>query len=402
MAGHSIDIVVAGHICVDITPPFDQAAGVRNAQAVLKPGSLLFVGPPVFTTGGAVSNTGLAIRRLGQSVLLMGKCCDDGFGRILLNYIRNEAPGAEKGMRTVAGEATSYSVIIAPPGMDRTILHCPGTNDTFGLADVNLNLVKWARLFHFGYPTLMKKMYSNRGRELAKIMRTVHEAGVTTSLDTAVPDPNSASGKADWADILKHTLPSVDVFLPSAEELLYMLEPDRFMELRAATGSGEVLDAITVADVVRLGERCLDMGVAVVTIKCGKMGIYARTSGLERIRKMGAGAPRDLSPWSGRELWQPCYKAKKILSTNGAGDNAIAGFLAALLNGTSLEAALRYSVAAGYQNLQVLDAISGVKSWPETTAFIRGKPPVVKPTVDLSGWVHNAVEGHFVGPANRQ
>lgn len=29
------------------------------------------------------------------------------------------------------GEITSYSVVVAGPGIDRIFLHCPGANDTF-------------------------------------------------------------------------------------------------------------------------------------------------------------------------------------------------------------------------------------------------------------------------------
>jgi len=400
MAGQSVDIICAGHICVDITPPFEQGGG-KDDGVLLKPGALLFVGPPVFSTGGPVSNTGLAIRRLGQRVLLMGKCGEDGFGRILINYVKQEAPGAEKGMRVVANEATSYSVVVSPPGVDRCILHCPSTNDSFDADDINMNLVKWARLFHFGYPSLMRRMYVNRGAELAKIMKSVKGLGVTTSLDMALPDPGSAAGKADWEAILKRTLPNVDVFVPSAEELLYMLNRNRYKELRKASqGGGETLDHLTITDIVELGETCIHMGVAVILIKCGKHGVYVRTAGQERIKRLGNAVPKDVTSWSGRELFQPCYKPRAIKNTTGAGDNAIAGFLGALLNGTTLEMALRYCAAAGYQNLQSLDAVTGVQSWGETTAFIRGNPPLLKPHLDLSAWMHNRSERQFAGPAN--
>ena len=51
------DVVVAGHICLDIIPT------IPHERIEFEPGRLLQVGPAVLSTGGAVSNTGLALHR---------------------------------------------------------------------------------------------------------------------------------------------------------------------------------------------------------------------------------------------------------------------------------------------------------------------------------------------------
>src|SRR3990172_9091313 len=56
------------------------------------------------------------------------------------------------------------------------------------------DLLAEARLFHFGYPPLMKRMYEARGHELREIFRRAKGTGVTTSLDMALPDPSSPAG----------------------------------------------------------------------------------------------------------------------------------------------------------------------------------------------------------------
>lgn len=73
------------------------------------------------------------------------------------------------------GVGTSYSVILAPAGIDRIFLHCSGANDTFTLDDIDLEKVKGANLFHFGYPSLMRKMYIDGGKELVRLLKAVHE-----------------------------------------------------------------------------------------------------------------------------------------------------------------------------------------------------------------------------------
>ena len=61
--------VVAGHICLDITPMIPEQ-GSRRLQDILFPGSLLEVGEADIHTGGSVANTGLAMKILGADVMI--------------------------------------------------------------------------------------------------------------------------------------------------------------------------------------------------------------------------------------------------------------------------------------------------------------------------------------------
>jgi len=368
MTKREIDVVAAGHICLDITPSFGPVSGSTVAE-ILRPGKLLEVGPPAISTGGPVSNTGLALRRLGLTVSLMGKCGDDPFGEMLLQVLREEAPGVEEGMSVVAGERTSYTVVIAPPGIDRIFLHCPGANDTFGPEDVDLRIVGESRLFHFGYPPLMKRMYQDGGQQLAAVMEEAASVGAITSLDLALPDPDSGAGKARWPAILSSALPHVDLFLPSLEELMFMLERQRFEEL--SSGGQAIADAFTPRDVRRLADRCLEMGAEVVVLKCGHVGAYLRTA--DELPRLASLIP-DAHRWRGIELFEPTCRVARVASTTGSGDSSIAGFLAAFLRDESPERCMAALTVVGAQNLSALDAVSGVRSWQETLAQLEQCP----------------------------
>ena len=74
------DVVVAGHICLDLTPRFSEESG-RNFATLLKPGKLIEVGEASISTGGMVSNTGLALYKLGIKTTAMAKVSDDALGR---------------------------------------------------------------------------------------------------------------------------------------------------------------------------------------------------------------------------------------------------------------------------------------------------------------------------------
>ena len=368
MTHRDIDAVVAGHLCLDIAPAFGEVTGATVAD-IFRPGKLLEVGRAQFSTGGPVSNTGLALRRLGVNVSLMGKCGDDPFGQIVLELLRQEAPGAEAGTRIMEGENSSYTIALVPPGIDRIFLHCPGSNDTFGPEDVNLDIVKRARLFHFGYPPLMKRMYRAGGEELRMILESADAAGAVTSLDMALPDPDSEAGRANWRDILRKALPHVAIFLPSVEEILFMLRRERFDEL--TRGGGGVLENLTAEDLTRLGEECVEMGATVVVIKCGHVGAYLHTAG--DLRGLGELA-HEPEAWRGKRLFEPTCRVKKIASAIGSGDSAIAGFLTAFLKGERPERCMQFLAVVGAQNLSAVGSVAGVRSWEETVRQLDAGP----------------------------
>ena len=396
----AIDCVVAGHICLDITPRMYPCGS--TVGEVFRPGKLINVGPPTVSTGGAVSNTGLPLRRLGMNVKLMGKCGDDMFGRAIVDCIRREAPGAEEGMQVAPGEQTSYSVVINPPGIDRMFLHCTGANDTFLAEDIDLEVVGRCRLLHFGYPPLMARMYADGGAELARLLQRARGTGAATSLDMALPDPAGPAGKVNWPAILAAALPHVDIFTPSVEELTFMLRRRTFDQLAARAAGGHMLEHMDGDLLCDLGNRCLEAGAAIVLIKCGHQGLYVRTAGAGRLERMGRCKIGPGSRWVNRELLQPSYKAGRIVSTTGAGDCAIAGFLAALLRRTSVEDALRYAVATGAQNVQAADAVSGVRDWQATAAQVAARPAVNDVTICLDGWRHDGASGQYRGPRDGQ
>ena len=389
-----VDAVVAGHICLDIIPTFDGRAGSSNA--LLVPGRLVNVGPAQISTGGAVSNTGLALNRLGIPTRLMGKIGDDLFGRAILEVIRRRDPGLASGM-VIAPEATSsYTLVISPPGVDRSFLHCPGANDTFGADDIDTKQIAGARVFHLGYPPLMHRMYADGGVELATIFRRVKNAGLTSSLDMADVEIDSAVGEADWQGLLNRVLPYVDLFLPSFEEVFLMLDPSRYQKLAAKSGSDDILAQVDAGLLREMTDELLRLGPAVVGLKLGAQGIYLRTVDNEqRLAAMG-----ELSlpaTWSGRELLAPTFRVR-VTGTTGAGDCAIAGFLAAVLKGMPVEAALASAVAAGASNVESADAISGVPTWTALQARIQAGWERAPVDLSLPLWRYHEDHGLWTGP----
>jgi sugar/nucleoside kinase (ribokinase family) len=376
--------IVAGHICLDIIPDVS-AIDPDTYNANFRPGHLLEAGSATLSTGGPVSNTGLALHKLGVPVRLIAKVGDDSFGHVVTRIIDAIDPDLLSGMELDPQAITSYSIIISPPHIDRIFLHCPGANHDFGSDDVSTAQLAQADLLHFGYPPVMRRIYSNGGRELADLMGRARSIGVTTSLDLCYPDPHSEAGQLDWVQLFRSVLPHVAVFAPSLEELLFMLRRKTFDEL---TARGSIVDQATPELLHDLSNELIALGVKIALIKLGARGAYLRTAGLAAIDQLGRAAPSDRAAWADRELWAPCFKVD-VIGTTGSGDATIAGFLTALLRDASPETAMTMAVAVGACNVEAADALSGVRSWADTTRRIAQGWARLPEIVEAPGWQWN-------------
>lgn len=356
-------VIVAGHICIDITPVF-QGKSVTNVSDILKPGKLIQMGKAEVSTGGAVANTGLGMKILGADVTLMGKIGNDEFGNLILEIL--DKYDAADGMICDALSDTSYSVVLAMPGVDRIFLHNPGANHTFCAADVSKEQLKEAALFHFGYPPLMKNMYENNGNELVLLLQKAKEAGCATSLDMAAVDPESDAGRTDWNLILKRVLPYVDFFVPSVEELCYMLDRTRLQDWQGRAEGRDLTELLDIEnDVVPLAEKCMEYGTKVLVIKCGAKGMYYKTADEKQLSEIGKRVGMNRAQWADRQGFEASYIPERVLSGTGAGDTSIAAFLTAMLEGESLESCMQLAAATGACCVASYDALSGLKPLDE-------------------------------------
>jgi len=383
------EVVVAGHVCLDLV------CRVAPGRLALEPGGLVEVHDTRLATGGAVSNTGLALQRLGVRTRLMGTVGDDALGDLLRAALRRGGARDVSGIATVPGAATSYTMVLTPPDGERMFLHEPGANTAFDADTIDLDLVDGARLLHFGYPPLMLRLYRDGGEALAELLRGVRGRGATVSLDMAMPDPASASARADWRAILGRSLVHTDVFMPSFEELLVLLREPEAAEGTPRHGGRAAGDGP--ARVSRLAGELIAMGARMVLFKMGAEGVYLRTGDAASLRRMGRGRPEDVAAWAGRELWAPSLKAD-VVNTVGAGDATCAGFIAALLRGLGPEEALRTAAAVGAYCVEAPDASGGVPSWQACRRRLGAGWPANPLPIRAPGWRRDGDADPWRGP----
>lgn len=361
-------VIAAGHVCIDIAPIFETGK-VKDVSKILSPGKLTEVGAADIHTGGSVANTGLAMKILGADVSLMGKVGDDEFGRMVLGIL--DRYDASEGMIIDKDSSTSYTVVLVIPGVDRMFLHNPGANNTFSKNDLDFDKIEEACLFHFGYPTIMESMYANDGCELTQMFKAVKRTGCMTSLDMSAVDENSKAGKADWRTILQNTLPYVDFFLPSVEEICYMLDKEKYQELQVRAAGGDITSVLSIEeDVVPLAEEILAMGCKFAMIKCGASGFYYQTKDASAFAELEECSGIDFSSFADKRGFEKSYVPEEVVSGTGAGDTTIGAFLTAMVKGYPFERCLQLAAATGASCVEAMDALGGLKSFDELIAKI--------------------------------
>ncbi len=352
------DVVVAGHIALDILPDMSMLA----PHQVIEAGKVYEIGAISYSTGGAVSNTGLALHRLGVAVDLLAAVGDDWVGSAIIDYVRGFGADLSDHFQVTPGAASPYTVVIEPLNHDRTLLTNTGVYQDYDLRNIDLERVAAAKLFHLGYPTLLPRLYANDGDGFLTLLRAVKDTGVVISIDMSLPPPDSPSGRAGWRAILNRCLPYVDIFVPSIEEIMFMLRRPDWE--RWGSQLFERLDADYLAG---LAADLLSMGVGIAGFKLGARGLYLQAAAdpdrLVFLNDLGA-AP---AQWTGAAVWQPAFQVD-VVGTTGAGDAAYAGLLAALTRGYGPRQCARRACAVAACNIEAADATSGVRAWAETEA----------------------------------
>jgi len=212
------------------------------------------------------------------------------------------------GVAVSACDATPFTFVGIHPDGDRTFIHTPGANVTFGLNDLDLDRVLAADYLLYQDAWVLPAL---DGKPAAKLLALAQERGVLTFLDEAF-------GYGPNREILETMVPYCDYVTPSADDLRVIYP-------------GASADDLT--------DRLLGLGARVVVLKMGGEGCMVAHAKI-RIRV-------------------PAVPAK-MLDTTGAGDCWDAGFIAGLAKGEDLLSAARIGNACAAFSIEAVGGSTGV------------------------------------------
>lgn len=285
------------------------------------PGGLQVLRSITLTTGGNVSNTGVAMARLGMKVAAAGLVGQDILGSAMVERL------AQEGLDTSAvfvnpSAQTSASWVAVEPGGERVFFHTSGVTalldaDAFRKCFPMFARCKWLQVGYFGLlPTLTPQL-----------------PGVLKELRAFAPDLKIALDTVNppaAAELLWPILPYIDLFCPSRTEAMAVTQERDPVAMAALFRRHMPADAI-------------------VAIKLDAEGCYIDHDGRGQVI--------------------PAYKVD-VVDTTGAGDTWFGGLLAGLCRNMPLQDAARLANRAAADCCTALGASAGVRSFEDTIARI--------------------------------
>jgi sugar/nucleoside kinase (ribokinase family) len=305
-------VLVAGDANLDLVLRGDVVPRFGQAEQLLDGADL------VLGSSAGICAAGLA--RLGVDTALVARVGADVFGARTRELLADA--GVDTSAVAVTEEPTGVSVILSAPD-DRAILTLTGALASLTGEDVRAALESTgATHLHVASFFLVPQL----ARELPEVLGRARERGVTTSLDTNWDPAERWHGVAEC-------LPHLDVLLPNAQEAV---------ALARALGD-DPADAVAAS--VALARRG-----PLVVVKDGADGGFATRPDGTVVRAAGL--------------------VVDVVDTTGAGDSFDAGFLAAWLDGLSLEEAVRWAAVAGSLSTRAAGGTGGQATRAEVEARI--------------------------------
>ena len=259
--------------------------------------------------GGDAANSSVALGYLGRKVALAGALGKDSLGHLVKEMIGSSGVDV-KNVRLKENVATSTSVVLINSEGARTFVCTRGNNETLCAADVDTSLIKKTK--HINLSSLFAHpLFEKDGGPM--FFEKAKNAGLTISADTGHDSYNTGF------EGIAHLLRYVDIFMPSYVEAKYM--------------SGESDPKRMAAFFTR------QTGEKTVVIKLGEEGCFVREKG--------------------KGYRVPAYRVD-VVDTTGAGDNFLAGFLSAYLEGADVLDCARFACATAALSTTQVGATSPV------------------------------------------
>lgn len=196
----AFDLVTIGCVCADVK--------VQPVDELPARGTLGLVPSLEMTLGGLAGVTAAVFSRLGGKAAFTGCLGNDAFGNFIVESFQEIGVNTQ-GIRRVREHHTAASVVLIDSSGERTFLHHVGTVGVVSEDDIDLDLAKRTKIFHWGGPGLTTQLH---GKPIARVFKKIQSIGVKTSIDTCF------DGSGTWLPLMEEALPHTSILCTSMSE----------------------------------------------------------------------------------------------------------------------------------------------------------------------------------------
>ncbi len=313
---------------------------------LLKAGSKIEIDKIHYSTGGGATNSAASFSRLGFATSIFCKIGTDSQGSFIKQHLEQEGIAIDNVIQTHSVE-TGISYVLPTSAKDRTILAYRGANATIKEDEIPYKEIQDSDAI---YITSLSGPSSQLLLPIAQHAKK-HNRFVANN-------PGVSQLRAG-ADILRKTLPYIDVLILNTDEakefMLSLAHSDedvrvlikKITENKTAGSAPELLQApLTFQDICfdlrHFFQAVLQRGPKIVVVTNGAEGVYAANK--ESL------------------YFHPSFDVEIEHTTVGAGDSFGSCFVASILKGTSVEDALRSGIINACSVIGHEDAKSGLLS----------------------------------------
>ncbi len=292
------DVIALGELLIDFTQ-----TGLSDR------GNALFEANP----GGAPANVLAMLAKLGKKCAFIGKVGSDSFGDTLRETLRNAGIDT-RGLRRDPEIPTTLALVRTLPGGDRdfSFYRKPGADIMLSPADLDEDLLRGCRIFHFGSLSLTDEPCRSATMRALTLAR---DSGALISFDPNLRPPLWSSEDA------------------AREQILRGLEQ---------------------CDILKISDNELEFMTGQTDFALGAEELHQRFPNI-RLLNVTAGADGSYSLYRGMFVFEPALSLGGVIETTGAGDTFCASVLNFVLeNGldrlteAGLHRMLRFANTAAY------------------------------------------------------
>lgn len=198
------DVIALGELLIDFAP-----------QSRTETGYPVLAAQP----GGAPANFLAALNRYGYRTAMIGKVGDDMFGRLLLGTLQSAGIDPQGILKDPDVFTTLAFVSLDESGnRDFSFARKPGADTCLRPEELDLSLIRQAKVFHFGTLSLTDEPAASATRRAVQAAR---EAGLLVSVDPNLRKPLWKT-EADAKAAIEWSLKQADIVKISDEEISFL------------------------------------------------------------------------------------------------------------------------------------------------------------------------------------